>query len=264
MPDSDKKMRIEAIRAFRDNYIWLLERDGHAVVVDPGDAGPVRQVLAQRQLSLDAIVVTHHHADHVGGVVELARAHGAHVYGPAGSPFTAVDTALREGDRIELLGAAFAVLAIPGHTLDHIAYWSQDRAIVFCGDTLFACGCGRLFEGTARQMAGSLAKLAALPENTRVYCAHEYTSANIRFALAVEPDNAALQQRSRDCAELRRQDLPTVPSTLLLEKQTNPFLRSTQEAVQAAVRRHDPSLGAGAGADAVGVFAALRAWKDGY
>jgi hydroxyacylglutathione hydrolase len=260
MPNPDEDLRIEPIPAFRDNYIWLLERHGHAVVVDPGDAAPVQRVLAERALHLDAIVVTHHHADHTGGVGALARGHRARVYGPRGSPFTAVDVALAEGDGVELLGAAFHVLAVPGHTLDHIAYWSPVLEALFCGDTLFACGCGRLFEGTAAQMAGSLAKIAALPERTRVFCAHEYTSANIRFALAVEPGNVALQQRGRDCADLRRRELPTVPSTLLLEKQTNPFLRAAQPAVQRAAHAHDPL----AGTDAIGVFAALRAWKDGF
>lgn len=253
-------IRIEPIPAFRDNYIWLMERGGHAVVVDPGDAAPVRDVLQRESLTLDAIVVTHHHPDHVGGVPELAGGTRAPVYGPAESPFKRIDFPLREGDAIRILEEEFAVLAVPGHTLDHIAYWCAGEGVLFCGDTLFACGCGRLFEGTARQMAASLAKLARLPENTRVYCAHEYTSANIAFALEVEPDNAVLRRRSQECAELRKNGLPTVPSTLRLEKQTNPFLRSAQPAVQAAARRQDPS----ADADEVSVFAAIRAWKDNF
>ncbi len=249
---------IEAIAAFRDNYIWLLERDGHAVVVDPGDAGPVIGLLEQRNRKLDAIVVTHHHADHVGGVVELARRFGAPVYGPANSPFPGIDQRLREDQRICLLGEDFSVREVPGHTLDHIAYWSPALAAVFCGDTLFACGCGRLFEGTAVQMFDSLGKLARLPDETRVYCAHEYTSANIDFARQVEPSNPALQQRSRDCDQMRDRGMPTVPSVLALEKATNPFLRCDEPTVRAALERRG-TRPAAHGAEA---FAALRSWKD--
>jgi hydroxyacylglutathione hydrolase len=290
-------LRIEPIPAFQDNYIWLLERDGRAAVVDPGQAEPVQKVIDERGLVLEAIVVTHHHADHVGGVAELVAAHRPRVYGPAASPFTAIDVPLREGDRIEVLGEPFTVMEVPGHTLDHIAYWgpkagglsvgTERRAgidrrrpsalaapaapsgrppagiaagALFCGDTLFACGCGRLFEGTAGQMYTSLTRIATLPDTTRVYCAHEYTSSNIRFALAVEPENEALQQRRRVCDELREQGIPTVPSTMELERQTNPFLRSGQASVRDAARRHAPL----ARPDGESVFATLRAWKDGF
>jgi len=259
-------VHIEAVPAFRDNYIWLLERDGHAVVVDPGDAIPVLQLLAARQWRLDAILVTHHHADHVGGVGDLVRAHPARVYGPAQSPFADIDVRVREGDTVEVLGTAFSVMEVPGHTLDHIAYLSAALGALFCGDTLFAGGCGRLFEGTAAQMAASLAKIAALPGSTRVYCAHEYTLSNLRFALAVEPDNADLRRRRDQCAALRERGDPTVPSTLDMELATNPFLRCSQPAVMAAAREQraaagGPSAGTLAG-DPTAVFAALRAWKD--
>ncbi len=261
-------VHIEPVPAFRDNYIWLLERQGHAVVVDPGDAIPVLQLLAARQVRLDAILLTHHHADHVGGVGDLVRAHPARVYGPATSPFADIDVRLREGDTVSVLGASFAVIEVPGHTLDHIAYWASGLGALFCGDTLFACGCGRLFEGSAAQMSASLAKLAALPGTARAYCAHEYTMSNLRFAVAVEPGNVALQQRQQDCAELRTRGEPTVPSTLDMERATNPFLRCAVPAVQAAARAHGGAATGPAAAlsrgEPIAVFAALRAWKDGF
>jgi len=256
-------LRIEPVPAFRDNYIWLLERAGRVAVVDPGDAVPVLQLLAARQWRLDTILLTHHHSDHVGGVADLVRAQPARVYGPAHSPFADIDVRLRDGDAVTVLDVAFTVMAVPGHTLDHIAYWSAEQDALFCGDTLFGCGCGRLFEGTAAQMAASLARLAALPGSTRVYCAHEYTLSNLRFALAVEPENAELRQRRDDSAALREQGEPTVPSTIALERATNPFLRCTVPAVQAAARQHQPGT-VDAPAEPAAVFAALRAWKDRY
>jgi hydroxyacylglutathione hydrolase len=251
-------LHIDVVPAFRDNYIWLLTRGSRAAVVDPGDAAPVLEVLRQRGLTLETIVVTHHHADHVGGVAALVQAHGARVLAPAASPYPGGDQRLRDGDKVTVLGEEFAVLAVPGHTLDHIAYWSAALGVLFCGDTLFACGCGRLFEGSAQQMAASLARLAALPPATRVYCAHEYTSDNIRFALAVEPDNQQLVARSAECAALRQRGQPTVPSTVGLELATNPFLRCSVAGVQAAAQQEDPE----AGKDVVAVFAALRSWKN--
>jgi len=251
---------ITPIAAFADNYIWLLQRGDHAVVVDPGDAAPVLAALQQRQCNLDAIVVTHHHADHVGGVAHLEQAFGATVYGPARSPYAPIGVRLRDGDRATLLGLEFGVFEVPGHTLDHIALFSPELEALFCGDTLFACGCGRLFEGTAEQMHASLDRIGRLPDATRIYCAHEYTSANIRFALAVEPDNVALVRRSQECARLRQQGLPTVPSDLALERATNPFLRCDQATVRAAVIRQRP----GTGSELTAIFAALRGWKDGF
>ncbi len=257
-------MQIDPVPAFRDNYIWLMHRDGQAIVVDPGDAAPVARVLAERGLHLGAIVVTHHHADHVGGVNSLVQSTGATVYGPAHSPFPNIDRRLKEGDRIELLGLAAQVYAVPGHTLDHIAYWlaqAHDGAgALFCGDTMFACGCGRLFEGTAAQMNASLSRIAAFPQSALAYCAHEYTASNIRFALAVEPGNAELRAREQDCAKRRDRGEPTVPSTIALEKATNPFLRCTQPEVRAAIRRHAP----GTADDEISLFGALRAWKDSF
>ncbi|HYB50785.1 MAG TPA: hydroxyacylglutathione hydrolase [Burkholderiaceae bacterium] len=257
---SEAELQITPISAFQDNYIWLLERDNHGVVVDPGDAQAVLRTLAQGPIKLDAILLTHHHPDHVGGVAELVAVCAPKVYGPANSPFKAIDVRLREGDRAQVLGEELSVLEVPGHTLDHIAYWCPAQEALFCGDTLFACGCGRLFEGSAAQMLASLNKIARMPEKTRVYCAHEYTAANIRFALAVEPHNAQLLARAQACATARSRREPTVPSTLALEKATNPFLRCAQTTVREAVAtRRGTAL-----EDDIAVFAALRSWKDVY
>jgi hydroxyacylglutathione hydrolase len=251
-------IRIDPIPAFNDNYLWLLSRGTQAAVVDPGDAVPVERELAARGLRLAAILVTHHHGDHVGGVEALARAHGAHVYGPAREDIPALHTALAEGDSIDVLGTPMRALEVPGHTRGHIAYYAPQLQAVFCGDTLFAAGCGRLFEGTPEQMVTSLRKLAALPGATRVYCAHEYTLANLRFARAVEPQNLAVLERSRFCEAQRARGEPTVPSTLAEELATNPFLRWDDPAVRAAAEAQQT----GAARSDVTTFAAIRAWKN--
>lgn len=257
---SDSEIRIEPIPAFNDNYFWLLVLGGQAAIVDPGDAEPVLQRLQQRRLMLTNILVTHHHGDHVGGVAALVRSTGARVYGPRGETIPARDVALGEGDRIEVLGLALHVLDVPGHTRGHIAYYAPALRALFCGDTLFAAGCGRLFEGTAEQMTASLAKLAQLPAETRVYCAHEYTLANLRFARAVEPDNGVLMQRQRQCVALREGGQPTVPSTIGEELDTNPFLRCDV----AAVRRMAETRAGHALATTAEAFATLRAWKNAF
>jgi hydroxyacylglutathione hydrolase len=262
---------VSPIAAFSDNYIWLLRaRDGRrAAVVDPGDAAPVQAALAAAGLDLAAVLVTHHHADHVGGLPALRAAWPRMtVHGPAGSEAEGIDQGWLDGETLELEGfdARFTVIGVPGHTLDHIAWYASSvgavdpRPVLFCGDTLFAGGCGRVFEGTPAQMNASLGRLAALPDETLVYCAHEYTTSNLRFARAVEPDSPALAERERAVAALRAENRPTVPSTLGEERRTNPFLRSEAEPVRAAA-------GARLGrppADAVEVFAAIRQWKDGY
>ena len=251
-------MEIFGIPAFKDNYIWCLSRGDRAVVVDPGDAAPVLDHLQRHALSLAAILVTHHHADHIGGLEDLLTRFSVPVFGPAAEHIDGVDHPLAEGDRVELpdLDIAFTVLDVGGHTGGHIAYYAAK--LLFCGDTLFAGGCGRIFEGTPAQMWRSLAKLAALPAETRVYCAHEYTQANLRFALAVEPDNAALQARIAEVDGLRRAGLPTVPSTLGAETATNPFLRWKSAQVIAAAGRF---RGGEVDGDAA-VFAAIREWKN--
>lgn len=254
-------LQITPIPAFNDNYIWMLQQPGTAdtAVVDPGDAAPVIRRLRRDGLTLEAILITHKHGDHVGGVKDLKRIWPeAVVYGPAGEPIPAIERALAEGDRIELkgVGVEFLVLDVPGHTEGHIAYLHQDS--LFCGDTLFAAGCGRVFSGTYEQLHHSLQRIAALPPETRLYCAHEYTLDNLGFAAWVEPDNPVLEQRRRDTEEMRAKDIPSVPSRLDLELQTNPFLRSSEPAVIAAAERY-----AGNRLNSPGeVFTAIRTWKD--
>jgi len=250
---------IIRIPAFKDNYIWLLRKGAAAVVVDPGDAGPVLDVLARERLTLSSILITHHHADHQGGVGALLAEHPAEVFGPASESITALTRPLRGGETISLgaLATAFRVIPVPGHTLGHLAYYGA--GLLFCGDTLFAGGCGRLFEGSPAQMYASLCALAALPEQTAVYCAHEYTEANLRFALAAEPGNGELRARAEAVAVQRASGLATVPSTIALEKATNPFLRCSAPEVIASARRRSTQA-----RDPLAVFTVLREWKNGF
>jgi len=251
---------IRPIPAFQDNYIWMLVHGDDAAVVDPGEAGPVLQALQRGGLRLTDIVVTHHHRDHVGGVSELFEASGARVWGPAHEDIPCRRHALVEGDPVDLFGHAFTVIEVPGHTLGHIALHAPGLDTLLCGDTLFAGGCGRVFEGTPQQMLHSLSRLAALPPQTHVYCAHEYTMSNLRFARAVEPDNQALAQRQQFCQQQRDRGEPTVPSTIGVERATNPFLRCDEPAVRAAAEQRS----AGASSDAVSTFATIRAWKNSF
>jgi hydroxyacylglutathione hydrolase len=263
-----------ALPAFADNYLWLLHDGDRALVVDPGDAAPVERLLDELGLELAAILVTHHHADHIGGVERLRSRLRGPVHGPTHEriPGPAGPTTMHvEGDVVEVLGLRFEVLEVPGHTAGHIAYVQRPHGhdgaaarerierspLLFCGDTLFSAGCGRLFEGTAAQMHGSLAKLAALPPATQVCCTHEYTVANLRFAATVEPSNTAVAEHAELCAALRANGRPTLPSTIALERRINPFLRCTEAEVVAAAGRE------GAASDEpVAVFAALREWKN--
>ena len=249
-------MDVIAIPAFTDNYIWLLRHGRHAAVVDPGDPGPVERYLALYGLDLCAILITHHHPDHTGGIAALSRKWQVPVFGPKSESVAGVTQPVGEPDVIQIAGleAQFSVLDVPGHTRGHVAYYGAN--LLFCGDTLFGGGCGRVFEGTPAQMLSSLHKIAALPGHTRLYCAHEYTEANLRFALRVEPDNEELSQRLARVMKMRASFIPSVPTRLDDELSTNPFLRCTEPAVIEAAKIR------GAASDEVSVFTAIREWKN--
>ena len=257
-------MKLIELPAFSDNYLWLWQQDNQAVVVDPGDATPVLQTLERAGLTLAAILVTHHHPDHVGGVAQLRTATGAQVFGPAREDIPPPFTPVMAGEPLTLLGQRVDVIDVPGHTAGHVAYFlpdAQPTPVLFSGDTLFSGGCGRLFEGTPAQMLASLDALAALPAETRVCCAHEYTLSTLRFALAVDPRNTDLQAYQTHCQSLRAQGTPTLPARLGTELQINPFLRARHPDVRHAVAQH-ADLSAEELADDAAVFAALRQWKN--
>lgn len=253
-------MLVRPIAALNDNYIWMIVHPAlrKAIVVDPGDAQPVIDALQADDLTLEGILITHHHWDHTQGIEALLQYHSAPVYGSKHDQLPACDHFLSEDDEVFFasLDAPFRVMEIPGHTLGHIAY--VGNGALFCGDTLFLMGCGRLFEGTPAQMLNTLNKIKHLLPETLIYCAHEYTQANARFALAVEPNNPHLHERINTISALRAQNKPTIPAPLSIELQTNPFLRCDQPEVRAAAEKHaGRSL-----RDEVAVFATLRAWKD--
>ena len=262
-------LNVTPIPAFSDNYIWCLHHHGEtdAVVVDPGDAGPVLEALESRGLELVGVIITHHHFDHTGGLDALLEHRQVPVWGPHNPAISQISVRLGEGAQVEILGVEWTVLEVPGHTLDHIAFYAENTGgdpCLFCGDTLFAGGCGRVFEGNPGMMLASLDKLAALPSATRIFCAHEYTMANLAFAAAVEPENAALKARIEHDQALRDRALPTVPSTLGLELDTNPFLRCTQPALVERMVETVPPEQRSQGPDPVSVFAAVRGWKDNF
>jgi hydroxyacylglutathione hydrolase len=263
MPKTSTPLVVRPVRAFADNYIWLIESPrvpGHVVAVDPGDAAPVCAELRRSGLSLAAILLTHHHPDHIGGVEGLLELGSVPVIGPDDARIALRNRTVHDGERCDLpdLGLGFEILAVPGHTLSHIAFWGHGA--LFCGDTLFSAGCGRMFEGTPIQMNASLNRLRALPPDTRMFCGHEYTAANLRFALTVDPGNRTAQDYRDAVERLRAAGAPTLPSPLALEIRINPFLRCDTAAVRASAEAH-------AGRplpEAADVFAELRSWKDSY
>ncbi len=253
-------MNLTALPAFSDNYIWMLD-DGHrAIVVDPGESGPVIAALDARRLELAAILVTHHHADHVGGVDALRSRLTGPMFGPAHESVPQPCIGLEQGQTCEALGLRFEVIDVPAHTAGHIAFFNRHGAgdpIVFCGDTLFSAGCGKLFEGTAAQMFDSLGKLGALPGSTRVCCGHEYTMSNLKFAAAVEPGNHDVTRHIETCRALRAEGKPTLPSVIEREQRINPFMRCAEPAVIDAALAHGA-----ASQDGASVLATLRTWKN--
>lgn len=261
-------LNISPIPAFNDNYIWMLRLgdEKQVGIVDPGDAKPVLERLASEDLQLNTILITHHHADHTGGIEQLLEAFpNANVIGPHSSRIASIKQRCKEGETVSALGLSFEVLEIPGHTLDHIAFYlpacaALAQGAVFCGDTLFAGGCGRIFEGEPAMMHKSLAKLEALAAPTLVFCAHEYTLANLGFALAVEPDNADLQARLETTRAMRDALRPSLPSNIALERRTNPFLRCQNKVLAQIVAAHSGKQAQ----SEIDTFAQLRAWKDNF
>lgn len=265
-------LKVSSVGAFSDNYIWVFGQDGgrDVCIVDPGDAAPVLVALDSQDLQLSSILLTHHHADHIGGVKELLeRFPGTPVYGPKSSKIDSVTSPISEGDKLNWAEVDFSIVSVPGHTLDHIAYYASEHSgeenlkngVLFCGDTLFTGGCGRIFEGDPAMMYKSLHKLASLPGSTMVYCAHEYTQGNLRFAMVADPGNPDTIERLQQVNKARDAGMSTVPSTLAMELRTNPFLRCHTKAVRGAVieKMDMPS-----DSDEIEVFAALRRWKDSF
>lgn len=254
---------ITPISAFNDNYIWTLGTTGSqdVAVIDPGDGQVVSDYLNNHSLRLAAILITHHHYDHTDGVAQLVAEQGCPVYGPADSPFNGITEPLRDGDTLTLLGQHLRIYAVPGHTLDHISYFQADGTPqLFCGDTLFLAGCGRLFEGTPEQMHRAMELFAGMPDNTQVYCTHEYSLANLAFAAAVEPDNEAIAEAIAKCQGLRADNTPTLPTSIGVEKTINPFMRSSVDAVKQSAERHSGLL---LNSDTE-VFTAIREWKNNF
>jgi len=253
-------INIEPIKAFNDNYIWLATTNEGSIVIDPGEAHKTIKYLKENDLNLDAILITHHHFDHTGGIEDMLKFRNVNVYGPVNN-IPSINKQLRDGDLFSVIGIDFKIIEIPGHTLDHIAFFSENNGnpVLFCGDTLFSSGCGRVFEGTFEQMHKSILKLKSLPANTKIYSGHEYTQSNLKFAMEVEPLNQKLISRYNDVQDLLNKGIPTLPTTLELELEVNPFLRCQAREVQNSVVKqfntsnHEDEI-----------FKALRQWKDNF
>ena len=250
---------IEAIPAFSDNYIWTLIKGNSAAVVDPGDASAVESFLNKNNLNLEAILITHHHFDHTGGISELSSKWKTKVYGPKGGHIKGIDSELSENSNITILDTQFHIFETPGHTLDHIAYYSKDIDSLFCGDTLFSGGCGRVFEGTYSQMYESLKKLSKLPEDTQIFCGHEYTSSNLQFACAVEPNNQFIKEYNEEIIEKTKNGVPSLPSSLKIEHMINPFIRCNEENLIDNINKKFGEV-----SSEIEIFSTLRKWKDDF
>ncbi len=254
---------IFPIKAFSDNYMWTLVEGDQAIVVDPGEAKPIIEVFDKRNLNLNSIIITHHHFDHTGGVLELIDHFNCEVYGPDGGHIKGVSSPLNDNEEFDLLGKKFIALHTPAHTMDQLAYYSEEAytdPILFCGDTLFSAGCGRIFEGTALQMHDSLSRFAILPGNTKVYCGHEYTQSNLVFAAAVEPNNQFIQEKIKEVNKLRDQDKETLPSVIASELKINPFMRCKETSVvDAAIEYSGKEL-----KEPYEVLGVIRDWKDNF
>lgn len=255
-------LSITPIPAFDDNYIWMLQAQNQVVIVDPGAAAPVQQILDDQKLELAAILITHHHHDHTGGVQALCAERDIPVYGPNNCKFSGISRPLADGDNFQLLGLSFDVKAVPGHTLDHICYFfeQEQQPAIFCGDSLFLAGCGRVFEGSMSQMLAAMNYFKGLPATTKIYCTHEYSMSNLAFASSVEPNNLEIQKHTQKCRALRDNSQPTLPSVIATELLINPFLRFDQSSVKAGITNYNNA----APVTDLETFTELRAWKDNF
>ena len=253
---------VSALKAFSDNYIWTLIKDNEVTVVDPGDPEPVINFLNEKGLTLQNILITHHHFDHTGGIEKLTDLYGSEVYGPDGGHIKGIGVTIQDNQEFSLSSVTFKAIATPGHTLDHLSYYVADDSnpLLFCGDTLFSGGCGRLFEGSPKQMYTSLSRLAELPGKTKVFCTHEYTESNLRFAIAVEPNNSHIKEKIEEVLDLRNRDLETLPSTISEELNINPFLRCNHtDVINSAESYSKAQL-----SESHEVLGVIREWKDNF